>query len=57
LSIETTYGTEDYVRDFTIRYLPGISHWVQQDAPDATNQMMAAFLAGTPIPEFQDLLA
>lgn len=52
LSKETTYGTEDYVSDFTIRYLPGISHWVQQEAPEAVNAMIAAFLQGSPVPEF-----
>jgi len=26
-------GTERYVRDLTVKRLPGVSHWVQQDAP------------------------
>ena len=34
------------------RYLPGISHWVQQDAPEAVNEMIACFLSGTSVPEF-----
>jgi len=51
LTKETTYGTEEVVRDFTIRYLPRISHWVQQDAPEAVNAMIAAFLSGEPVPE------
>jgi len=51
LTKETTYGTEDVVQDFTIRYLPRISHWVQQDAPDAVNAMLTAFLSGEPVPE------
>ena len=51
LTKETTYGTEDVVKDFTIRYLPRISHWVQQDAPEEVNAMMSAFLTGQPIPE------
>ena len=33
-------GTERYVRDLTIRRLPGVSHWVQQDAPDAVNALL-----------------
>ena len=51
LSKETTYGTENYVSDFRIRYLPRISHWVQQEAPAAVNAMMSAFLRDKPIPE------
>lgn len=50
LTKETTYGTEKWVSDFTIRYLPRISHWVQQDAPEEVNAMMAAFLAGERVP-------
>jgi len=51
LSKESTYGTEEHVRDFRIRYLSRVSHWVQQEAPDATNQMIGAFLKSEPIPE------
>lgn len=50
LTVETTYGTEKWVRDFTIRYLPRISHWVQQDAPEEVNAMIRAFLTGEPVP-------
>lgn len=35
---------ERYVRDLTLRRLPGASHWVQQDAPDAVNGMLREFL-------------
>jgi pimeloyl-ACP methyl ester carboxylesterase len=52
LDKSTTYGTECYVRDLTLRYLPGISHWVQQDATEAVNAMIAAFLQGQPVPDF-----
>jgi pimeloyl-ACP methyl ester carboxylesterase len=38
------------VRDLTLRYLPGISHWVQQDAPEAVNARLAAFLRGELVP-------
>ena len=51
LTKETTYGTEEFVRELTIRYLPRISHWVQQDAPVETNAMMSAFLRGEPVPQ------
>jgi pimeloyl-ACP methyl ester carboxylesterase len=50
LTKETTYGTEKWVSDFTIRYLPRISHWVQQDAPKEVNAMMSAFLKGETVP-------
>jgi pimeloyl-ACP methyl ester carboxylesterase len=45
LGIELTYGTEALVRDFTVRYLPGVSHWVQQEAPDAVNEILLKWLA------------
>ena len=51
LTKETTYGTEECVPNLTIRYLPRVSHWVQQDAPDAVNAMMSAFLTDQPVPE------
>jgi pimeloyl-ACP methyl ester carboxylesterase len=53
LTKETTYGTENYVSDFRIRYLPQISHWVQQEAPTATNAMIKAFLLDQPVPYVQ----
>jgi pimeloyl-ACP methyl ester carboxylesterase len=55
LTKATTYGTERFVRDLTIRYLPGVSHWVQQDAPLAVNAMLAAFLRGEPVPQASEL--
>ncbi len=51
LTRETTYGTEQWVEALTIRYLARVSHWVQQDAPEAVNAMMAAFLKDEPVPE------
>ncbi|MFU8816257.1 MAG: alpha/beta fold hydrolase [Pseudomonadales bacterium] len=53
LTKETTYGTEQYVRDLTVRYLPRVSHWVQQEAPEIVNPMMQAFLTGQPVPHMQ----
>lgn len=46
LGKELTYGTEKYVRDFQIRYIPNCSHWVQQEQPALVNQYMREFLAG-----------
>src|SRR5947209_11256709 len=38
-------GTEHYVRDLTVKRLPGVSHWVQQDAPQVVNELLQEFLA------------
>lgn len=46
----TTLGTDQYVRDLTLRYLPGVSHWVQQEAPERVNAMIEAWLTGAPVP-------
>lgn len=44
LGLELTQGTEALVEDFTLRTLPGVSHWVQQEAPDAVNEILRAWL-------------
>ncbi len=44
LGKELTYGTEAYVRDFQIKYIPNCSHWVQQEQPELVNQYMRDFL-------------
>jgi len=51
LGKELTYGTEQLVRDFTIRYLPDVSHWVQQEAPERVNAILEAWLEGRTPPE------
>ncbi len=51
LGQELTYGTEEYVRDFQIRYIPNCSHWVQQERPELVNQYMWEFLNADPIEE------
>jgi pimeloyl-ACP methyl ester carboxylesterase len=55
LGRELTYGTEALVEDFTLRYLPGVSHWVQQEAPEAVNAMIKAWLKGEPVPYYRDI--
>jgi len=55
LGKDTTYGTDAYVRNLTLRYLPGVSHWVQQEAPEVVNAMLAAWLSGRPVPEAADV--
>jgi pimeloyl-ACP methyl ester carboxylesterase len=51
LGKETTYGTDVYVRELTLRYLPNVSHWVQQEAPEVVNAMLSAWLTGQTVPE------
>jgi len=44
LGKELTYGTEEYVKELDIKYIPNCSHWVQQEQPDLVNQYMREFL-------------
>jgi pimeloyl-ACP methyl ester carboxylesterase len=44
LGKETTYGTERYVNNLTLHYLPGVSHWVQQEAPEHVNKIIMEWL-------------
>jgi epoxide hydrolase 4 len=56
LGKELTYGTEQYVSNLTLRYLPNVSHWVQQEAPEIVNAMIGAWLLGKQVPEAVDAL-
>jgi pimeloyl-ACP methyl ester carboxylesterase len=47
LGKELTYGTDQYVSNLTLRYLPDVSHWVQQEAPETVNAMLDAWLTDT----------
>jgi epoxide hydrolase 4 len=44
LGKEMTYGTDAYVRDLQIKYIPNCSHWVQQEQPQLVNQYIREFL-------------
>ena len=44
LGLETLDGTDRYVPDLTIRRLPGVSHWVQQEAPEEVNAILEEWL-------------
>lgn len=44
LGKELTYGTEEFVSDFEIKYIPQCSHWVQQEQPALVNQYIRDFL-------------
>lgn len=37
-------GTEEWVPGIEVRRLPGVSHWVQQEAPERVNAIMADWL-------------
>jgi len=50
LGKELTLGTDELVNDLTLRYLPGVSHWVQQEAPETVNAMIEAWLQRAPVP-------
>ncbi len=45
LGLELTEGYGPLVDDFTLERLPGVSHWVQQEAPDAVNARLSGWLA------------
>lgn len=47
LGKELTYGTEKYVQDLQIKYIPNCSHWVQQEEPQLVNQYIREFLSIT----------
>lgn len=44
LGKELTYGTDAYVRDWQIKYIPNCSHWVQQEQPLLVNQYIREFI-------------
>ncbi len=44
LGIEALEGTDRFVADLTVRRLPNVSHWVQQEAPEAVNGYLRDWL-------------
>ncbi len=44
IDIHCTHGTKEWVPELTLKTLPGVSHWVQQDAPDQVNAIVADWL-------------
>jgi epoxide hydrolase 4 len=44
LDIHLLDGMEQWVPRLTLHRLPGISHWVQQDAPEAVNALLTDWL-------------
>jgi pimeloyl-ACP methyl ester carboxylesterase len=45
LDIACTEGYEGLVGDFTLQRLPQVSHWVQQEAPERVNAILADWLS------------
>ncbi|MCY4026668.1 MAG: alpha/beta hydrolase [Acidobacteria bacterium] len=50
LGRELLRGTRALVPNLVLRTLPGISHWVQQEAPETVNALIAAWLTDRPVP-------
>ncbi len=44
LGIGCARGTEAFCTDFTLHRLPGVSHWVQQEAPEKVNELIGEWL-------------
>ena len=44
LGKELTFGTEKYVKDWQIKYIPNCSHWVQQEQPALVNSYIREFI-------------
>lgn len=45
LNIKCTEGTEQWVPNFELHRLAGVSHWVQQEAPERVNAILRDWLA------------
>ena len=44
LGVNLTYGTNEFVSNLTTHYLPNVSHWAQQEAPDEVNNAIKTWL-------------
>jgi len=44
LDVTCLDGLEAYVTHLTVERLPGVSHWVQEEAPERVNALIAGFL-------------
>ncbi|BBD62347.1 alpha/beta hydrolase fold protein [Nostoc sp. HK-01] len=43
LGKELTYGTDTYIRNLQIQYIPNCGHWVQQEQPELVNRYISEF--------------
>lgn len=44
IDIRCTDGTKEWVPDLELHRLPGVSHWVQQEAPESVNAILREWL-------------
>jgi epoxide hydrolase 4 len=44
LDVRCTDGTQEWVPNFELHRLPGVSHWVQQEAPETVNAILGGWL-------------
>lgn len=44
LNINCTQGAQQWVPHFELHRLPGVSHWVQQEAPEKVNAILREWL-------------
>lgn len=44
LNIRCSEGNEEWAPNLTLRRLPGVSHWVQQEAPEKVNAILDSWL-------------
>jgi pimeloyl-ACP methyl ester carboxylesterase len=50
LGKELSFGTDKHVDMLTLRYLPNVSHWLQQEAPETVNKIIEAWLLDENVP-------
>ena len=53
LGSDLLIGTNRYVQNLTVRTIPGVSHWVQQEAPETVNVLLETWLSNQPAPQFR----
>ncbi len=46
LELELTSGMDELASNLTLHTLPGVSHWVQQEAPEEVGRILEAWLTG-----------
>lgn len=51
LTRAVTFDTQRWVANLTLRYFPGVSHWIQQEAPAAVNEALGAWLPAVRPPD------
>lgn len=52
LGVELLDGTDRLVKELTVRRLPDVSHWVQQEAPEKVDAILEAWLTGGEVPSY-----